>query len=102
MKMTERLTPYSGLKVLISGGAGGIGEVIAAAYLEIGATVHVCDVSEQAVSQFRENYPQALATLADVSDVAQIKRVFEIQQEWVGGVDVMVNKAGIGGKTAGI
>lgn len=102
MKMTERLTPYSGLKVLISGGAGGIGEVIAAAYLEIGATVHVCDVSEQAVSQFRENYPQALATLADVSDVAQIKRVFEIQQEWAGGLDVLVNNAGIAGPTAGI
>ncbi len=37
MNVVKRLTPYSGLKVLISGGAAGIGEVIAAAYLEIGA-----------------------------------------------------------------
>ena len=53
MSIVKRLTPYSGLKVLISGGAAGIGEVIAAAYLETGAKVHVCDVSEQAVLAFR-------------------------------------------------
>lgn len=102
MNVMKRLTPYAGLKVLISGGAAGIGESIAAAYLEIGARVHVCDVSEQAIAQFRERYPEALATLADVSDSAQIKRVFEIQQEWVGGLDVLINNAGIAGPTGGI
>ena len=93
MNVMKRLTPYTGLRVLISGGAAGIGESIAAAYLEIGARVHVCDVSEQAIAQFRERYPEALATLANVSDSAQIKRVFEIQQEWVDGLDVLINNA---------
>ena len=102
MNVMKRLTPYTGLRVLISGGAAGIGESIAAAYLEIGARVHVCDVSEQAIAQFRERYPEALATLANVSDSAQIKRVFEIQQEWVDGLDVLINNAGIAGPTGGI
>ena len=102
MSIVKRLTPYSGLKVLISGGAAGIGEVIAAAYLETGAKVHVCDVSEQAVLAFRERYPQALATQADVSSAAEVKRVFELQREWVNGLDVLINNAGIAGPTTGI
>jgi NAD(P)-dependent dehydrogenase (short-subunit alcohol dehydrogenase family) len=102
MNVVNRLTPYSGLKVLISGGAAGIGEVLAAAYLEIGAKVHVCDVSERAVSAFRERYPEALATLADVSNSDEVKRVFEIQREWVNGLDVLINNAGIAGPTGGI
>ncbi|RWU24069.1 3-oxoacyl-[acyl-carrier-protein] reductase [Pseudomonas alkylphenolica] len=102
MNVVERLTPYSGLKVLISGGAAGIGEVIAAAYLETGARVHVCDVSEQAVAAFRERYPAALATQADVSNPADVKRVFDLQREWANGLDVLLNNAGIAGPTAGI
>jgi len=46
MSVLNRLVPYTGLRVLISGGAAGIGEVLAAAYLEAGAKVHVCDVSD--------------------------------------------------------
>jgi NAD(P)-dependent dehydrogenase (short-subunit alcohol dehydrogenase family) len=102
MNVLKRLTPYSGLKVLISGGAAGIGEVIAAAYLEIGAKVHVCDVSERAVSAFRERYPEALATQADVSNSAEVKRVFDMQREWANGLDVLINNAGIAGPTGGI
>lgn len=102
MAIVKRLIPYSGLRVLISGGASGIGKVIAGAFLETGAKVHVCDVSELAIEQFREHHPQALVTLADVSDAAQVKRVFEIQREWAEGLDVLINNAGIAGPTGGI
>jgi len=102
MSIVKRLIPYSGLKVLISGGAAGIGEVIAAAYLETGAKVHVCDVSEHAVAAFRERYPQALATQADVSNAAEVQRVFDLQREWANGLDVLINNAGIAGPTTGI
>jgi len=73
MSVLQRLQPYPGLRVLISGGAAGIGEVLAAAYLEAGAKVHVCDVSEPALAAFRDKYPGTVATRADVSDAAQIE-----------------------------
>ena len=72
MSVLKRLLPYPGLRVLISGGAAGIGEVLAAAYLEAGARVHVCDVSEAALAAFRDRYPGSVATRADVGDAVQV------------------------------
>ena len=72
MSVLDRLIPYTSLRVLISGGAAGIGEVLAAAYMEAGAKVHVCDVSEAALAAFRDRYPDSVATRADVGDPAQI------------------------------
>jgi NAD(P)-dependent dehydrogenase (short-subunit alcohol dehydrogenase family) len=102
MSVLDRLIPYTGLRVLISGGAAGIGEVLAAAYMEAGAKVHVCDVSEAALAAFRDRYPDSVATRADVGDPAQIEAVFKVQLEHFGGLDVLVNNAGIAGPTAGI
>ncbi|MGH8359551.1 MAG: SDR family oxidoreductase, partial [Pseudomonas sp.] len=102
MSVLQRLQPYPGLRVLISGGAAGIGEVLAAAYLEAGAKVHVCDVSEPALAAFRDKYPGTVATRADVSDAAQIEAVFQVQREQFGGLDVLVNNAGIAGPTGGV
>ncbi len=102
MSVLNRLVPYTGLRVLISGGAAGIGEVLAAAYMEAGAKVHVCDVSEAALASFRDRYPDSVATRADVGDPAQIEAVFKVQREQFGGLDVLVNNAGIAGPTAGI
>ena len=102
MSVLNRLIPYSGLRVLISGGAAGIGEVLAAAYIEAGARVHVCDVSESSVAAFRERYPGSIATQADVADPLQIQAVFDVQRHQFGGLDVLVNNAGIAGPTGGI
>ena len=77
LSFVERLIPYKGLRVLISGGAAGIGAVLAAAYHEVGAQVHVCDISETALAQFRERMPDSLATRADASDPSQIEAVFK-------------------------
>jgi NAD(P)-dependent dehydrogenase (short-subunit alcohol dehydrogenase family) len=102
MSILERLRPYANLRVLISGGASGIGAALAAAYVEAGAKVHVCDVSEAALADFAAKFPGAITTKADVSDKAQIEAVFAAQAEQVGGLDVLVNNAGIAGPTGGI
>lgn len=102
MSVLERLIPYPQLRVLISGGAAGIGEIIAAAYMEAGAQVHVCDVSQEAIAAFLDRYPEATATLADVADAAQVANVFTVQRERFGGLDVLINNAGIAGPTAGV
>lgn len=102
MSVIERLTPYPHLRVLISGGAAGSGEIIAAAYIEAGAQVHVCDVSQEAIASFLDRHPEATATRADVADAAQVAEVFAVQRGRFGGLDVLINNAGIAGPTAGV
>lgn len=95
MGLIERMTPVAGLRVLISGGASGIGEAIAAAFLEAKARVHVCDVSEPALAAFCARYPDAHASWA-------VDQAFAEQAARFRGRDVPVNNAGIAGPTAGI
>lgn len=102
MGLIERMTPVAGLRVLISGGASGIGEAMAAAFIEAKAQVHVCDVSEKALAAFRKRFPEALATPADVADRWAVDHVFAAHEERFGGLDVLINNAGVAGPTCGI
>ena len=102
MSIVDRLIPPRGLRVLVSAGASGIGAAIAGAFAEAGAQVHVCDVSEAALSQFHEQYPDSVTTHADVSDADHVTAVFSAQRERFDGLDVLVNNAGIAGPTGGI
>jgi len=90
-------TSAKGLRVLVTAGAAGIGRVIAQTFLDHGARVHVCDVDEKALSQV----PKSITwTKADVADVAQVEKVFEDVKRTLGGLDVLVNNAGVAGPTA--
>ena len=102
MSITKRLVPSPGLRVLITGGAAGIGATIARAFAETGAKVHVCDVDREAVAELGRCNPAITATQADVANTAQIEAVFEVQKQLFGGLDVLVNNAGIAGPTGGI
>jgi len=85
-----------GKRVLITGGAGGIGQATAARFLEEGARVAILDVSEGALARARERLPGLAAALrADVADPDSVKRAFaELDALW-GGLDILVNNAGI-------
>jgi len=98
----ERLSPPPGLRVLVTAGAGGIGAAIAAAFAEIGADIHVCDIDNAALADFRKRFPDSQTTTADVADEKQVASVLETQRATFGGLDVLVNCAGIAGPTAGV
>lgn len=98
MKVIDSLIPRSGLRVLITAGANGIGLAIAQAFQEAGARVHVCDIDEQALAALPEGITY---TNADVSQEADVDRLFE-DAAHLGGLDVVVNNAGIAGPTASI
>lgn len=104
MAAYDLLKPYDGLRVLVTGGASGIGLAIADAFAECGARVHVCDASEAAIAALadRPSRPAMGATLADVGDPAAVDRVFADVAATLGGLDVLVNNAGIAGPTGGI
>jgi NAD(P)-dependent dehydrogenase (short-subunit alcohol dehydrogenase family) len=101
------LKPHAGLRVLVTGGASGIGLVIARAFIDAGSRVHVCDVSQQAIDALNQaeqsTEVNAITTsLADVSDRAAVDRVFDDVNAQLGGLDVLINNAGIAGPTGGI
>ena len=102
MGVIDTLGPRPGLKVLISGGAAGIGAAIAAAFTEAKAEIHVCDASDEALAAFRARFPDALATKADVGSPADVDAVFAAHAERFGGLDVLVNNAGVAGPTGGV
>jgi NAD(P)-dependent dehydrogenase (short-subunit alcohol dehydrogenase family) len=88
-----------GLRVLVTAGANGIGLEIARAFVEEGANVHVCDVDREALTELARTDPHIHASPCDVSDRAQVKALFETATERLGGLDVLVNNAGIAGPT---
>jgi 2-keto-3-deoxy-L-fuconate dehydrogenase len=80
----------NGLRALVTGGASGIGRAAAELLMERGARVAVLDrdVSDAPAG--------ALAIKADVTDDAAVRAAVEEAAEGLGGLDVLVNNAGIG------
>jgi NAD(P)-dependent dehydrogenase (short-subunit alcohol dehydrogenase family) len=91
-----------GQRVLVTAGASGIGRAIVEALVEAGARVHVCDVDEAALAAFRDAVPGAGATRADVADEGDVERLFTEVGTSLGGLDVLVNNAGIAGPTGAV
>ncbi len=87
-------------RVMITAAASGIGRHIAKAFHENGAKVHICDVNEQALEAFREEFPEIGASHVNVTSEAEIEEWFDDALDDLGGLDVMVNNAGIKGPTA--
>lgn len=102
MTFQDRLYPPRGLRVLVTAGAAGIGAAIASAFIETDAKVHICDIDDAALAAFQKAFPCCHATHADVADEEQVASLFRAQQERFGGLDVLVNCAGIAGPTAGV
>lgn len=92
----------AGRRVLVTAGAAGIGRAIANGFIGAGATVHVCDVDEAALADFRETHPEHRATLTDVAERAQVDALFdELEANW-GGLDILITNAGIAGPTKAV
>jgi NAD(P)-dependent dehydrogenase (short-subunit alcohol dehydrogenase family) len=89
-----------GLRVLITAGAGGIGRVMARTFSEHGAKVHICDVDEKALASTRKQLPAVSQTLADVARLEDVEHLFAEVKKFLGGLDVLINNAGIAGPTA--
>ena len=88
----------AGCRVMISAGASGIGLAIARAFVEAGAQVHICDVSEEMLHTAQADLAGIGIFKADVSDAAQVDAWFTHALAELGGLDVLVNNAGIAGQ----
>ncbi|UPG73343.1 SDR family oxidoreductase [Roseomonas gilardii subsp. gilardii] len=86
----------SGLRVLVTAGAAGIGRSIVEAFAEEGARVFTCDVDAAGLATLPEGIGHQVT---DVADRAQVASLFETAIATLGGLDVLVNNAGIAGPT---
>lgn len=87
-------------RVLITAGASGIGKEIAGAYAASGAEVCVCDIDEKALDRAARDIPGLKTVPCDISKRDQIERMVAASVKVLGGLDVLVNNAGIAGETA--
>ncbi len=86
------------LRVAITAAASGIGLAVAQTFAAQGAQVHVCDVDAAAVGA--AGAEGIAATEVDVADIAALDRWIDATLAGLGGLDVLVNNAGIAGPTA--
>ena len=85
-----------GKRVLITGGAGGIGTTTAERFLEERSQVVVLDRDPASLDRLWSRLPALAGTIcADVSDPDAVARGFEQLDGQVGGLDVLINNAGI-------
>lgn len=83
-------------RVLITGGASGIGAATAARFLEEGAAVVVLDRDAKGRAQIQSQLPKLAGTVdADVSNLKQVQAAFAEAVRMMGAVDVLINNAGI-------
>jgi len=88
-----------GLRVLVTAGANGIGREIARSFINEGAKVHVCDVDDAALAALKVSDPTITSSKCDVADRDQVAALFKTAIGELGGLDALINNAGIAGPT---
>lgn len=84
-----------GARILITGGSAGIGYETAKLLREEGAEVVICSRSEEGIQKAAEEL-DVHGIAADVSREEDVEKLFAFALEKLGGLDVLVNNAGVG------
>jgi short-subunit dehydrogenase len=91
--------PFAGSRVLITGGSSGIGAGLAEAFAAAGATVGIAarrqDRLAEVVARCRVHTPDSVMWAVDLSEGAAVDRLARQALDELGGVDLLVNNAGI-------
>ncbi|WGG46439.1 glucose 1-dehydrogenase [Rossellomorea sp. DA94] len=87
-------------RVIVTGGSKGLGRGIALAFAETGASVVIADIDPEAgkrcVEEIIESGGEGLFVYTDVASSEDVRNLFEEARHFQGGIDVLVNNAGIG------
>jgi NAD(P)-dependent dehydrogenase (short-subunit alcohol dehydrogenase family) len=87
------------LRVIVTAGAAGIGLETARAFVREGASVHVCDIDRVALDAIAASDPKLKTWPCGVADRGGVARFFDTATGALGGLDCLVNNAGIAGPT---
>lgn len=95
--MTDTMVTLQGKKALVIGAASGIGEETARLFSELGAELVVADRNIEAQRAKAESLGASAAFAVNVADEAQVVALLDAVPAELGGLDCVVNCAGIGG-----
>ena len=95
-------TLIGGKRVLVTAGGAGIGRAIVDRFIAAGAHVHTCDVQKDFLKEVVSTNERVTASLADVGVPGEVETLVADAVDAMGGVDVLINNAGIGGPTAAL
>ncbi len=87
-------------RVLVTAGAAGIGREIARAFGANGARVFVCDIDAHGLDTLARESAGMATGICDIAKRGDIERMVAAAAAALGGLDVLVNNAGIAGPTA--
>ncbi|MGI5970691.1 MAG: SDR family NAD(P)-dependent oxidoreductase [Oscillospiraceae bacterium] len=92
---------FSGKSVIVTGSTTGIGRAIAMMFAKLGARVVVCNPIQAECDTVAEEIEagggRASAIKADISDAEDVENLVKKTVEAFGGIDILINNAGIGG-----
>ena len=89
-----------GQRALITGAGSGIGQVMAQHFEKAGARIWICDADTNNLEQSLKENPDWNGTPCDVSEENQVDQLFKEMSDSFGGLEILVNNAGIAGPTA--
>ncbi|RZL91925.1 MAG: SDR family oxidoreductase [Variovorax sp.] len=87
-------------KVLVTAGASGIGREIVRAFAAAGAAVSTCDIDAGALAELSGELPELHVQRCDISCRDDVESMVPAAVAALGGLDVLVNNAGVAGPTA--
>ena len=90
------------LRVLITGATSGAGRTIAERLADAAARVFVSDISDVSVADLSNARPDIRVVRADAGNEAEIDDMFTQAERHLGGIDVLINNAGIAGPTMSV
>ncbi len=97
--MSETQIPQ---RVIVTAGGSGIGRAIAERFLAAGAQVHICDIAPDTLDDALAAHDGLRGSVADVGAPGDVEKLVTEAAGWMGGVDVLVNNAGISGPRAAL
>ena len=89
-----------GQRALVTGAGSGIGQVMAQHFEKAGARIWICDADTNNLEQSLKQNPDWNGAPCDVSDENQVDQLFKEMSDSFGGLEILVNNAGIAGPTA--
>ncbi|MDG2313093.1 MAG: SDR family oxidoreductase [Alphaproteobacteria bacterium] len=89
-------------RVIITAGGSGIGEAIAESFLSKGSKVHICDINEKTLKRCLEKHEGLRGSVTDIGNPEDVENLVRESLDWMGGVDVLINNAGVGGPNSNL
>ena len=102
--MMDTKMELTGKVAIVTGGGSGIGQGIALALAKVSVSVVICGRRKEALEKTARMIEQAGGSVAviqgDISQTPDVQRVVKVALEKFGGVDILINNAGISGGDA--